>query len=830
METGANTTKIEGNMRIEAAEKITNGKVLVISRWLKIFALTMCLFIQSLIFLKPAHASAPLAILKSSHNAIAYQDQHLGTYEEDYQTFKQTLVAANVRFDELGDIDVGEGASHLSGYKLIVVPLLIDLTHDVVQSLVDFEKGGGKILITDGGGTPQPSAQLLEQSAGVKFLNQITATEKKKIQWRKAPNTVAEEFPVGTVFSHVDTSDSGTTLAAWLNADGASSIPAIIRENSAAYIDWAPGMQGEITVNANLLALTLEDLVPGITQTSAVQISFADYQNIEQELDYLTKRTDEAMKTAKQADLSVPLKSIEANYGAALNDVKQFDEAYHARRYLEADEYLQKARQEFSLAFAQSMPVRMVEARSVWLDRGTIIATKDEKGMAKLFDRLKSVGINVVYFEANNAGFAMFDSAIAQKNPAITGWDPLARAIHEAHKRGMELHAWLWVFNVGNVKHNPIVGKDPDYPGPVLSAHKMDWALESANGSLLPPRQHEFWLDPANPEACHYAKSLIVEVLNKYPVDGIQLDYIRYPFNGKGVEMGFDWIGRTRLEHECGISLDQLNDEARQIWQAWKIQQVNNFVKDISETVRQMKPKVRISAAVYAMPHRLRINQIQQDWETWVANGWVDTLNPMTYVTSAKDLSTMAGYVRESTGDKALVYPGLSIRQLDTAGLIEQLDSARETGTLGTTMFAAAHLDDKKMNVLEVGPYRRQPILTPQSEPLRAAQLLIDNFAGLVNRYLSDPSKHILSDRSSTNDVLMQIDAIQKSLHHLSKKSTADEIEAVNKDVASLHETIKNWLRLEAFIQRGYRAQYITSYLGQVEAILSYAAHKEQIQ
>jgi hypothetical protein len=48
----------------------------------------------------------------------------------------------------------------------------------------------------------------------------------------------------------------------------------------------------------------------------------------------------------------------------------------------------------------------------------------------------------------------------------------------------------------------------------------------------------------------------------------------------------------------------------------------------------------------------------------------------------------------------------------------------------------------------------------------------------------------------------------------------------VLKDVTTLHNTIKNWLRLEAFIQRGYRAQYIVSYLGQVEAILSYASHK----
>jgi len=274
------------------------------------------------------------------------------------------------------------------------------------------------------------------------------------------------------------------------------------------------------------------------------------------------------------------------------------------------------------------------------------------------------------------------------------------------------------------------------------------------------------------------------------------------------------------------LNLDVLTDETREMWIAWKIQQVNNFVKDVSGMIRQTKPGIRISAAVYALPKRWRLGAIQQEWETWVANGWVDTLNPMTYVANAKDLANNAGYVRESTADKALVYPGLSIRQLDTAGLIEQLDSARATGTLGTTLFAVAQLDDKKVNILKSGPYRKAPILTPQSEPLKATRLLIDDFCAMVNRYLQDPQKHILSDQASTNEVLVEIDQIQKRLHHLSSHSSPAEIEAVCKDVSSLHETIKNWLRLEAFIQRGYRAQYIVSYLGQVEAILSYAAHK----
>jgi uncharacterized lipoprotein YddW (UPF0748 family) len=149
---------------------------------------------------------------------------------------------------------------------------------------------------------------------------------------------------------------------------------------------------------------------------------------------------------------------------------------------LEADERLQKARQDFAMAFAQAMPVRPVEARCIWLDRGTIVATKSPKGMADLFDKLKSAGINVVYFETNNAGFTMYPSKMASQNPETLGWDPFGTALAEARKRKMEFHAWFWIFNVGNAKHNPIIGKEADYPGPVLTSHDFTWALTSSIG------------------------------------------------------------------------------------------------------------------------------------------------------------------------------------------------------------------------------------------------------------------------------------------------------------------------------------------------------------
>lgn len=794
------------------------------------FLITFALTAVMLLCQPAIAADSPLAVLKSDRNAAAYQEQHLGDWEEDWLSFKQTLEAANVRYDLLSDSDLLPGKTGLSGYQVVIVPLLIDLPAQTVFALREYTEHGGKVLVTDGGGMPSQGAQIILGLAGANVVRHDSMTEGESLLWQREPLAIKQEFAVGTLIAEVNVRPGAKAVAKWLNGAGTEAGSAIVRQRNCVYFSWAPGLQGEITTNASLMTSAMEDLAPGVTQQAAVQISFADYQTIVQDLDVLTKQTDEAIKTAKQADLAVPFKTIQQNYDSAVAHVKGFSEAYHKRQFYQADEELKQARRDFATAFAQSMPVRPVEARCVWLDRGTIVAAKSAAGLAQMFDRLKRAGINTVYFETNNAGFAMYPSKLTLQNPDAAGWDPLGTAVREAHKRGMELHAWVWVFAVGNIKHNPIIGRDPDYPGPVLSTHDYTWALASANGSLLPTNQPEFWLDPANPDARRFAKDLVLEVFHNYPVDGIQYDYIRYPFNGKGTEMGYDWVGRLRFEKESGLSLDKLDDATRQVWQAWKIQQVNEFVKDVSTTLKRLKPGFRISAAIYALPLRWRLSAVQQQWETWVLNGWVDTLNPMTYVTTPGELATRAGSVREATDDKSLVYPGLSIRQLDGAGLVEQLDVSREIGTLGTTMFAVAHLDDTKLSMLKLGPYRKQALMTPQENPIRAGRILIDDFAAMVNRYLQDPQKHILSDQASTNDVLSQIMSIERDLHRLKDNATDAEIESVKKQVTSLHSTVKDWLRLEAFIERGFRAQYIVTYLDQLEAILSYAAQRARVQ
>lgn len=94
----------------------------------------------------------------------------------------------NVRFDEIGDSDASQLAK-LNAYQVVVVPLLVDLPPDVASALTEFQRSGGKLLITDSGGTPQAGAQALEQAIGVAVAGHSTATEKLSLS--SAPGTIA---------------------------------------------------------------------------------------------------------------------------------------------------------------------------------------------------------------------------------------------------------------------------------------------------------------------------------------------------------------------------------------------------------------------------------------------------------------------------------------------------------------------------------------------------------------------------------------------------------------------------------------------------------------
>jgi uncharacterized lipoprotein YddW (UPF0748 family) len=414
-----------------------------------------------------------------------------------------------------------------------------------------------------------------------------------------------------------------------------------------------------------------------------------------------------------------------------------FETAWFQRNYGPALSAFERSKASLMKALFNQVPVTQIEGRAIWLDRGSIVKAGSPEGLRELIRRISASGFNIIYFETVNAGYPIYPSEIVEQNPHTKGWDPLAIAVDEAHKQGVELHAWVWTFAVGNTRHNKILGQPDSFPGPILSkADMMTEALRGRNGSLIPPKQTEYWLSPASFKARGFLTSLFSEIVKNYKVDGLQLDYIRYPFQKPDFPMGFESFATTRFSSETGLSLAEPNEYTIKAWDAWKAFQVTSFVKDLNHKLKALNPELKISVAVFPMARHGRMLMIQQDWETWVRNGWVDTINPMAYSRSARSLEHLVKYIHNIGDDKALVYPGLSLQKLNSVELLDTLQVCRNTGVMGTTLFAMTQFDSDKQMMLQTGPYKQRKTIPPHRQPLAASEQLISETQGVVTNLL----------------------------------------------------------------------------------------------
>ncbi|WP_121969188.1 family 10 glycosylhydrolase [Leptolyngbya sp. BC1307] len=347
------------------------------------------------------------------------------------------------------------------------------------------------------------------------------------------------------------------------------------------------------------------------------------------------------------------------------------------------------------------------EIRAMWLDRKTIVTAGSQAGLAKVFERFKAAGINTVFVETVNAGYPIYPSSVAPaQNPLIRGWDPLQAAVELGQTYGIEVHAWVWLFAAGNQAHNQVIGQPASYPGPIISAHP-DWAGYDNQGNLILPGQAKPFLDPANPEVRQYLFDLLSEIASRYDVDGIQFDYIRYPFQDPANNrlFGYGTAGRQQFHQLTGVDPIILSPHASggdaqlqqyywNQWTAFRTEQISSFVAEASHRLRRQRPNLILSAAVFADDTYKRQQTIQQDWETWADQELIDWIVLMSYASTTQRFEELIRpWIMESSYRSTLVIPGIRLLNLPAAIASEQLQLLRDLPTSGYALFAADNLN-----------------------------------------------------------------------------------------------------------------------------------------
>lgn len=236
--------------------------------------------------------------------------------------------------------------------------------------------------------------------------------------------------------------------------------------------------------------------------------------------------------------------------------------------------------------------------------------------LCRHLDMLKRAKFNTVLFQTRLRGDVIYPSIYETFAESLTGrtggnpgYDPLKFAIEECHKRGMELHAWMVCIPAGNDRQIKLLGnKSVVKKKPSMCIHfKRAW-----------------YLDPGNPETAGYLSAMAKEIVMNYDVDGIHLDYIRYPENGENFP-----DTKTFKKYGKGKSLAQ-----------WRRDNITETVRKIHNEVKNIKPWVKISSSPVGKYNDTRrysskgwnaYNAVYQDAKLWMESGIHDAVFPMMY-------------------------------------------------------------------------------------------------------------------------------------------------------------------------------------------------------
>ncbi|MFQ4144705.1 family 10 glycosylhydrolase [Chlorogloeopsis sp. ULAP02] len=582
-----------------------------------------------------------------------------------------------------------------------------------------------------------------------------------------------------------------------------------------------------------------------IKPNSNAPISRTEAIALQQQLENLINRVESANLAAaayngnlqaakeRQAQLAstktnIALSDINQSLTQVRKIAKNLPQLIANKQYAQARSSWVQAKATLWQLFPLDRRMAQPEIRAIWLDRGTIVRARSEQGLAQIFDRLAQAGINTVFFETVNAGYTIYPSHVApQQNPLIRGWDPLAAAVKLAHERNMELHAWVWTFAAGNQRHNQILNIKPDYPGPILAAFP-DWAGYDQRGQMIPQGQGKPFLDPANPQVRQYLLRLYEEIVTRYKVDGLHLDYIRYPFQDEaaGRTYGYGQAARKQFQQLTGVDPVNISPSQKELWQKWtqfRTEQVNSFVAQVSQQLRSKRSHLILSAAVFPLQEQERIQKIQQHWEVWAKRGDVNLIIPMTYAQDTFSFERLAQpWIASSNLGSALLVPGIRLLSLPTVGAFDQIQLVRDLPISGYALFAAENFNNDLQKVFsrtqgreKVTPSEPTPLRQPfQTAAARYAVLLAEwNFVK-QNRQLRLPAT-IISEFNTQAEVL------QDALNQLAAKPNASKLQAAKASIARFQSQFRIWMRLQA-LDNPYQVKVWENRLATIERLLRY--------
>lgn len=366
-----------------------------------------------------------------------------------------------------------------------------------------------------------------------------------------------------------------------------------------------------------------------------------------------------------------------------------------------------------------------------WPSRPGLPASKQKEELLAMFDKAVELNLNAIVLQIRPAADALYPSKLEPWSPYLTGtmgkapepfYDPLAFAVEEAHRRGLQLHVWF----------NPYRVRPAGAKGETTPDH-------SSNSRREIVRQYGdyLWFDPGEPKAVEHFINVLTDVVKRYDIDGVHIDDYFYPYqvrdaNGQIVPFPDDesYARATRR----GRKLDR--DD-------WRRQNVNELVEQMYKAVKREKPWVQVGISPFGIwrpGHPPGITGLDQystlyaDARLWLQKGWLDYMTPQLYWkidSPGQSYPKLLAWWNEQNAKKRHLWPGNFTSRVRRSGdvqetatvwsadeIIRQIEATRAqagaTGNIHYSMKALTQNYDGLADKLKAGVYA-EPALVPES-------------------------------------------------------------------------------------------------------------------
>ena len=363
------------------------------------------------------------------------------------------------------------------------------------------------------------------------------------------------------------------------------------------------------------------------------------------------------------------------------------------------------------------------EFRAVWVATVANIDWPSEPGLSPeiqrqeaiaILDSVKSLNMNAVIFQVRPQCDALYLSTLEPWSYYLTGnqgvppvpfYDPLEFWVREAHKRGLELHAWF----------NPYRAHHPS--GGAISEHSI---VKKMPGLAKDLQNGYWWLDPSVVETQQHSLDVIMDVVRRYDIDGVHMDDYFYPYNNGEFPDNDSWENYLA----GGGKLNRKD---------WRRDHVNRFIKTLYESIKSEKPQVRFGLSPFGIwrpgnPPSIRgydqFNMLYADAKLWLNEGWIDYWSPQLYwPVNQIDQSypVLLGWWSRENRHSRHIWPGLftsrygndeNTREIISQIMIERGFQHENPGHIHFSMRALMNDSSAIAGNLRSGPYRR-PALPP---------------------------------------------------------------------------------------------------------------------